>query len=235
MSLLQQVAVLVSPSELHSMNGGFWEFAASVCETECVVARSDVQRCPWALSTPDYIAYHDTEWGVPISGDTAYFERLTYEAFQSGLSWLVIMRKRPAFRVAFHDFDPERVARFGSRQIDALLANADIVRNRQKIEATITNARALMKLWETQGSDALEQLMLTHRPTETDLRKEGFRRPPRELADLPTQTQSSKALAKALKARGFVFVGPTTLYAGMQANGIVNDHLKGCFRRNSTM
>lgn len=198
-------------------------------------SRSDVQRCPWALSAPDYIRYHDTEWGVPITGDVAYFERLTYEAFQSGLSWLVIMRKRPAFRQAFGEFDPERVSKFGAREIGSLLENPDIVRNRQKIEATITNARALVDLWDSDGEGALERLMLAHRPTEAELRKEGFRRPPRDLADLPTQTRASKALAKALKARGFVFVGPTTLYAGMQANGLVNDHLKGCFRRNSTM
>lgn len=212
-----------------------WEFPERVCETWGVLARVGVQRCPWALSAPDYIAYHDTEWGVPISGDVAYFERLTYEAFQSGLSWLVIMRKRPAFRAAFANFDPVRVARFGSREIAALLGNADIVRNRQKIEATITNARALVALWDSDGQGALEQLMLQHRPTDAELRREGFRRPPRELADLPTQTKASAGLAKALKARTFVFVGPTTLYAGMQANGLVNDHLKGCFRRNSTM
>ena len=212
-----------------------WEFPERVCDTWVVGLQSDVQRCPWALSAPDYIAYHDTEWGVPITGDVAYFERMTYEAFQSGLSWLVIMRKRPAFRTAFRDFDPERVASFGASEIRSLLANSDIVRNRQKIEATITNARALVELWNTEGQGALERLMLAHRPTDAELRKEGFRRPPRDLADLPTQTQASKGLAKALKARGFVFVGPTTLYAGMQANGLVNDHLKGCFRRNSTM
>lgn len=212
-----------------------WEFPESVCETLGVSSKAEVQRCPWALSAPDYIEYHDTEWGVPIAGDVAYFERLTYEAFQSGLSWLVIMRKRPAFRRAFAQFDPVKVARFGDKQVRALLENPDIVRNRQKIEATITNARALVSLWESVGEGALEQLMHAHQPTESELRREGYRRPPRELADLPTQTQASRSLAKALKARGFVFVGPTTLYAGMQANGIVNDHLKGCFRRNSTM
>lgn len=212
-----------------------WEFPESVCETLGVGSKAEVQRCPWALSAPDYIEYHDTEWGVPIAGDVAYFERLTYEAFQSGLSWLVIMRKRPAFRRAFAQFDPVKVARFGDKQVRALLENPDIVRNRQKIEATITNARALVSLWESVGEGALEQLMHAHQPTESELRREGYRRPPRELADLPTQTQASRSLAKALKARGFVFVGPTTLYAGMQANGIVNDHLKGCFRRNSTM
>jgi DNA-3-methyladenine glycosylase I len=194
-----------------------------------------IRRCAWAVSAPDYVEYHDTEWGVPISGDRAYFERLTYEGFQSGLSWLVIMRKRPAFRAAFADFDPERIARFGARDRQRLLSDAGIVRNRQKIDATITNAAALLRRWEIDGDGALERLMLEHRPSEAELRKEGFRRPPRTLADLPTQVRASRDLAKALKSWGFVFVGPTTLYAGMQANGLVNDHIQGCFRRNPTM
>ena len=191
----------------------------------------DPNRCGWALSAPDYIAYHDDEWGVPIAGDQAYFERLTLEAFQSGLSWLVILRKRDGFRAAFAHFDPTVVANFGEVDVARLLEDARIVRNRRKIEATITNARALVRLWDSDGIGALDRLMAEHRPTEAELRREGFRRPPRELADLPTHSQASTALARALKRRGFVFVGPTTLYAGMQANGLVNDHLEHCFRR----
>lgn len=191
----------------------------------------DSNRCGWASSAPDYIAYHDDEWGVPIAGDQAYFERLTLEAFQSGLSWLVILRKRAGFREAFAKFDPTVVASFGEAEVGRLLEDARIVRNRRKIEATITNARALVRLWDGEGVGALDRLMAEHRPTEAELRREGFRRPPRELADLPTRTHASTALARALKQRGFVFVGPTTLYAGMQANGLVNDHLAHCFRR----
>lgn len=190
-----------------------------------------LRRCPWPGSTPDYVAYHDTEWGVRVHGDVAYFERMTFESFQSGLSWLIVMRKRPAFRHAFAGFDPLVVSRFGDADIARLLADAGIIRNRQKILATIANAQALRALWDEQGEGALEQLMLDHRPTEADLRREGFRRPPRSPDDLPTTVRASQALAKALKASGFVFVGPTTLYAGMQANGLVDDHLAGCFRR----
>lgn len=196
---------------------------------------ASLQRCSWSSGTPDYTRYHDTEWGVPVRGDVAFFERMTFEAFQSGLSWLIIMRKRPAFRTAFAGFDPEAVAAFGDSDIERLLADPGIVRNRQKIVATIANARALRELQATEGEGALERLMYEHAPSEAELRREGFRRPPREIGDLPTAVNASKALAKALKSRGFVFVGPTTLYAGMQANGLVNDHLAGCFRRASSV
>lgn len=194
---------------------------------------AELVRCPWPGSIPDYVEYHDTEWGVPVIGDVALFERLTYEAFQSGLSWLVVMRKRPAFRQAFAGFDPHIVAGFDDTDVEALLTNRGIIRNRQKIVATITNARALITLWDSAGEGALEQLMAAHRPTDDDLRREGYRRPPHTVADLPSQCRASEALATALKKRGFVFVGPTTLYAGMQANGWVNDHLADCFRRGS--
>ena len=190
-----------------------------------------LKRCPWPGATPDYVTYHDTEWGVPVSGDLAYYERLTFESFQSGLSWLIVMRKRPNFREAFAGFDPELVAKFGEADVQRLLADTGIIRNRLKIEATITNAKALRQLRAAEGTGALERLMLEHQPSEADLRREGFRRPPRGIGDLPTASKASGALAKALKKRGFVFVGPTTLYAGMQANGLVDDHLSGCFRR----
>lgn len=191
------------------------------------------RRCWWPGTTPDYVRYHDEEWGVPVSGDVAYFERLTFEAFQSGLSWLIIMRKRAGFRAAFADFDPLVVADFDEADVERLLADPGIVRNRAKVLATITNARALRTLWDDEGEGALEHLMLAHAPQDADLRAEGFRRPPRDSGDLPTQCRASQALAKALKRRGFVFVGPTTLYAGMQANGLVDDHLEGCFRRGA--
>ncbi len=189
------------------------------------------RRCAWPGSTPDYVAYHDEEWGVPVHGDVAFFERMTYESFQSGLSWLIIMRKRHGFREAFAGFDPEQVARFTESDVVRLLGDTGIVRNRRKIEATITNARALCDLRAATGEGSLDRLMREHAPTELELRAEGFHRPPRNLADLPTEVGASRALAKALKKRGFVFVGPTTLYAGMQANGLVDDHLEGCFRR----
>jgi DNA-3-methyladenine glycosylase I len=196
-------------------------------------AGEGLQRCPWPGLIADYVTYHDTEWGVPVSGDVAFFERMTFEAFQSGLSWLIIMRKRPGFRAAFSDFDPDVVAEFGDSDVDRLLADAGIVRNRLKIMATITNARALRELRAQCGDGELERIMLQHQPSDADLRREGFRRPPRQIGDLPTSVKASQALAKALKQRGFVFVGPTTLYAGMQANGLVNDHLSGCFRRSA--
>lgn len=190
-----------------------------------------LRRCGWPGTTPDYVRYHDEEWGVPVSGDEAYFERLTYEAFQSGLSWVTIMRKRPAFRAAFARFDARVVAGFGDADVARLMDDVAIVRNRAKVLATITNARALCRLWEEDGQGALERLLLAHRPSDADLAAEGYHRPPRGYGDLPTACKASQALAKALKGRGFVFIGPTTLYAGMQANGLVNDHLEGCFRR----
>ena len=190
-----------------------------------------LRRCGWPGTAPDYVRYHDEEWGVPVTGDVAYYERLTFESFQSGLSWLIIMRKRPAFRLAFAGFQPEVVAEFGDDDVQRLLADAGIVRNRQKIQAAIANARALRALREAHGEGALERLMLAHAPSDDDLRREGFNRPPRRLDDLATATAASRALAKALKAKGFVFVGPTTLHAGMQANGLLDDHIEGCFRR----
>ena len=193
----------------------------------------DVRRCPWAGGSPDYIRYHDEEWGVPVTDDVAYFERLTFEAFQSGLAWITVMRKRPAFRAAFAGFDPGRVAAFDDDDVARLLADPGIIRNRAKVLATITNARALRALWDRDGEGALTRLMAAHTPDEAELAREGFRRPPERPEDVPTQCRASHALARALKTRGFAFVGPTTLYAGMQANGLVDDHLVGCFRRGA--
>ena len=176
-------------------------------------------RCPWGLSTPDYVAYHDAEWGRPVRGDQAIFERLCLEAFQSGLSWLTILRKRENFRKAFAGFDIPAVAAFTDADVARLLADAGIVRNRAKINAAITNARAAAALTE-----GLSDLVWGYAG-------DGTRPAPRTLADLPAQTTESKALAKELKKRGFVFTGPVTVYAAMQACGLVNDHLADCFAR----
>ena len=177
-------------------------------------------RCPWGLSAPDYVAYHDDEWGRPVRGDQAIFERLCLEAFQSGLSWLTILRKRENFRKAFAGFDLPAVAAFDDTDVARLLADAGIVRNRAKVNAAITNARAALELTE-----GLSDLVWSYAETEP-------RPAPRTLADLPAQTPGSKALAKELRKRGFVFTGPVTVYAAMQACGLVNAHLEDCFARN---
>ena len=189
--------------------------------SDLVVGDDGLPRCPWGASTPDYRTYHDTEWGRPVRGDVPLFERITLEAFQSGLSWLTILRKREAFRAAFEGFDPHAVAAYGMADRDRLLADAGIVRNRAKVDATITNARALVALLDAEGDGALDRLVWSHVPTAP-------RRRPRTHAELPAQTPESRALASALKGRGFVFVGPTTMYAAMQATGLVDDHLAGC-------
>jgi DNA-3-methyladenine glycosylase I len=178
-------------------------------------------RCRWALSAPEYLAYHDDEWGRPVTNDDALYERLCLESFQSGLSWLTILRKREAFRRAFEGFRIERVARFGPGDVERLLGDASIVRNRQKIEAAIANARASAAAIDELGS--LAALLLPYRPRR--------RRAPRSLAEIPSQTAESVALARELRRRGFRFLGPTTLYATMQACGLVNDHLVGCIAR----
>lgn len=174
-------------------------------------------RCPWATS--GLLAdYHDAEWGRPLRGRTAMFERMTLEAFQSGLSWLIILRKREAFRRAFAGFDIETVAGFAGRDVDRLLADPGIVRNRAKIEATITNARVAADL-----DDDLSDLLWSYAPPP--------RSRPLTSADVPAQSPESVALARELKRRGFRFVGPTTAYALMQATGMVDDHLRDCWVR----
>jgi DNA-3-methyladenine glycosylase I len=177
------------------------------------------RRCPWATSAPEYVAYHDEEWGRPVHDDTGLFERLCLEAFQSGLSWLTILRKRDAFRSAFADFEIERVANFGARDVKRLLADAGIVRNRAKIDAAIANAQAAARL--RADGDSLTALIWSFKPR-------GRRRAPRKLGEIPAATPESKGLAHELKRRGFRFVGPTTAYALMQACGLVNDHIIGC-------
>lgn len=176
------------------------------------------ERCGWALSTPEYVAYHDDEWGRELHGDDALFERLALEGFQSGLSWLTILRKRPAFRMAFAGFSIERVAAFDAGDEARLLADAGIVRNRAKIAATIANARVAADL-----PDGLDALLWSFAPT-------GPRDRPATLADVPAITPESTAMAKALKKQGFRFFGPTTAYALMQATGMVDDHVGSCWR-----
>ncbi|MEE1756397.1 DNA-3-methyladenine glycosylase I [Streptomyces sp. SP18CS02] len=178
-------------------------------------------RCPWGLSTEDYIAYHDEEWGRPVHGDDALFERLCLEAFQSGLSWITILRRREGFRRAFDDFAIAKVAQYTEADKERLLADAGIIRNRAKIEATLANARVLAG-WPPGELDAL---IWSYAP-------DAATRPaPRTIADVPAVTPESTALSKALKKRGLRFIGPTTAYALMQACGLVDDHLADCRAR----
>jgi DNA-3-methyladenine glycosylase I len=180
------------------------------------------RRCWWGGSTPDYLAYHDEEWGRPVRDDRGLYERMVLEGFQSGLSWLTILRKRENFRAAFAGFDIETVAGFGERDVARLLADAGIVRHRGKIEAAIANAVAARAMHA--DGESLAELIWSYAPS-------GRRRAPRSLDDLPATTPESTALSKDLKRRGFRFVGPTTAYATMQACGLVNDHLAGCWVR----
>ena len=175
-------------------------------------------RCPWALSAPEYLGYHDQEWGRPVRGEAAIFERLCLEGFQSGLSWLTILRKRENFRVAFAGFDESAVAAFGDDDVARLMADPGIVRNRAKINAVISNARAALGL-----PDGLTALVWRHAAEPAS--------PPRTLADVPSATPASKALSAELRRHGFTFTGPVTAYATMQACGIVNDHLADCAYR----
>jgi DNA-3-methyladenine glycosylase I len=177
-------------------------------------------RCWWCLGTEDLLPYHDDEWGRPLHDDRDLFERLTLEAFQSGLSWLTILRKRENFRRAFDGFDVERVAEYGDADFARLMDDAGIVRNHKKIEAAITNAQAIRALQA--GGGTLDELLWSFAP-------DAESRPvPKTGHDLASSTEESKAMAKELKRRGFVFVGPTTAYATMEAAGLVNDHLAGC-------
>ena len=184
-----------------------------------VVGPDGLARCAWAGATPDYLVYHDTEWGVPVHGEQALYERLTLEAFQSGLSWLTILRKREAFRKAFAGFDPDAVAAFGDADRTRLMADAGIVRNRLKIDAAIANAAAVVALRQQGG---LDEVFWSHAPA--------VHARPARTEDLRATSPESVALAKTLKRAGFVFVGPTTMYAAMQACGVVDDHLALCHR-----
>jgi DNA-3-methyladenine glycosylase I len=186
--------------------------------TTVVVGEDGLARCPWGLSAPEYIAYHDQEWGRPIRDDQGLYERLCLEAFQSGLSWLTILRKREGFRRAFDGFAMEKVAAYDERDVERLLADASIIRNRSKILAAIRNAGACLGL-----SESLSALVWRYADPDAPA--------PKTITDVPATTPGSTALAKELKKNGFVFVGPTTAYALMQACGLVNDHLADCHAR----
>jgi DNA-3-methyladenine glycosylase I len=182
---------------------------------DLVIGVDGLARCRWGGSSPEYVAYHDVEWGRPVRTDEGLFERLTLEAFQSGLSWLTILRKRPAFRVAFDHFSIVKVAGYGDAEVARLMADAGIVRNRAKIDAAIANARAALDL-----PDGLAALLWSFAPAP--------RPRPETFAQVPSSTPESTAMAKQLRRLGFRFVGPTTAYALMQATGMVDDHLVGC-------
>ena len=185
---------------------------------------SDGQRCPWCGTDPLYVRYHDTEWGVPEHDGRALWEKLVLDGFQAGLAWITILRKRDAFRAAFHDFDPEIVARYGDEDRARLLADAGIVRSPAKIDAAIKGARIWLEMRES-GEDFSAWLwsFVDGRPVQNAFAT---------MADVPTQTPASLAMSKALRAKGFNFVGPVIVYAFMQACGLVNDHLVGCPRRS---
>lgn len=189
--------------------------------TSLVVDSDGVARCWWCGTDPLYVNYHDTEWGVPVHGDREMFERLVLEAFQSGLSWITILKRREGFRAAFADFDPHVIAGFGVKDRDRLMNDRGIIRNNAKIDATIHNAAIVADMIDREPG-ALDDLIWTHAPS--------THRRPTGPHDLPAITAESEALAKALKKRGFRFVGPTTAYAHMQAVGVVDDHVEGCHR-----
>lgn len=188
-----------------------------------ILGEDGLKRCAWGTASADYRAYHDLEWGRAVHGESRLFERITLEAFQSGLAWITILRKRENFRAAFAAFDPEKVAAFGPEDVERLLGDPGIVRNRAKINAAVRNARAVLEVRDTVegGLDALIWSFAPDKPA----------RAPRRMSDGVATTPESTAMAKALKRHGFAFVGPTTAYAAMQACGLVNDHFEGCHAR----
>ena len=196
---------------------------APVTEDGLVTGQDGLARCWWGASDPDYLAYHDSEWGFPVADDVRLFEKLSLEGFQAGLSWLTILRKRPAFRAAFAGFEPARVARFGARDVRRLLGDAGIVRHRGKIEAVINNAQRMGELLESEGSLASYVWRFEPEPSPGRLDRSA-------LAERTT-VPAAEALARDLRRRGWRFVGPTTVYSFMQAMGLVDDHLHGCHTR----
>lgn len=187
-----------------------------------ITGEDGLARCPWGDAPADYRAYHDDEWGRPVHGDGAIFERLSLEAFQAGLSWLTILRRREAFRAAFADFDVDAVASFGDSDIERLSTDARLIRHRGKVEAVVSNAR-LLRVWQhDEGRGVLDTIVWS---PQVDAPA------PRTLAEVPTQTAASRELARHLRARGWRFIGPTSAYAALQAMGVVDDHLEGCHAR----
>jgi len=194
----------------------------TVVNPDLVVGADGRARCRWVGTDTEYARYHDEEWGVPLHGDRPLFEKLSLEGFQAGLSWISILRRRPGFRAVFHDFDPAAIAEFTADDVERLMLDDRIIRNRAKILATIGNARATLELIAEQPG-ALDALMWSFAPTSPRPR-------PRSFSDLQAITPESTALSKALKSRGYRFVGPTTMHALMQSAGMVDDHLEGCWR-----
>lgn len=184
-----------------------------------VVGDDGLPRCPWGDAPADYRAYHDDEWGRAVRGDSAIFERLSLEAYQAGLSWLTILRRRDAFREAFADFDIAVVAGYDDGDIDRLATDARLIRHRGKVEAVVSNARVLEQWQAEEGEGVLDALVWSCASS---------RESPRTVADVPVQTEESRRLAQRLRARGWRFIGPTSAYAALQAMGVVNDHLEGC-------
>lgn len=182
------------------------------------------QRCPWPGTDPLYLAYHDTDWGVPEYNGRALFEKLILDGFQAGLSWITILRKRENFRLAFDGFDAAKIARYDARKTQNLMLDAGIVRNRAKIDAAVTSARAFLTIEDREGFAPFLWKFLDGRPTQNSFRS---------MDEVPTATPIAEAMSKALIKEGFRFVGPTIVYAFMQATGMVNDHLVGCFRREA--
>jgi len=183
------------------------------------MAKRPAERCTWCGDDPIYVDYHDTEWGRPDTNSRALWEKLILDGFQAGLAWITILRKRDAFRKGFHDFDPAKVARYGDKDIERLLADSGIVRHRGKIEATIGNAKAFLKIEEREGFDRFLWQFYDFKPLQNQFES---------MAEVPAETPVSKEMSKALKAEGFKFCGPTIVYAFAQACGLVNDHMVTC-------
>ncbi|BDZ44204.1 DNA-3-methyladenine glycosylase I [Naasia aerilata] len=197
--------------------------APTLLEMTTTIGEDGLARCPWATRDAEYRRYHDEEWGTPLHGDGPLFEKLCLEGFQAGLSWITILRRRPGFREAFSGFDASVLADWTEPQVELLLADTRIIRNRAKIEATLANARVLLDLQRDEGDGALDRLIWGFAPPAREDR-------PQSLEDIPAVTPESTALSKELRRRGFRFVGPTTVYALMQSAGLVDDHLAGCWR-----
>jgi len=187
-----------------------------------VVGDDGLARCAWAASDPEYRRYHDEEWGTPLHGDRPLFEKMCLEGFQAGLSWITILKRRPGFRTVFHDFDPVAVAALAPDDVERLMTDTRIIRNRAKILATITNARVTIEL-TADAPGALDELMWSFAPPPRDTAPASF-------DEVPAVTPESTAMSKELRRRGFTFVGATTMYALMQSSGMVDDHIRGCFR-----
>ena len=192
-----------------------------------VIGNDRKKRCQWCVNDLEYMRYHDQEWGRPVMSEDRIFEKICLEGFQSGLSWLTILRKRPAFRLAFANFEPKRVAKYSARDVNRLMKNEGIVRHRGKIEATINNAHATLELQQELGS--LAKFVWSFCPENSTNTK---RRAPKKNTDIAVSTPESEALSKALRGRGFAFVGPTTMHALMQSVGLVNDHFERCWVRD---